>query len=212
MKKSVRISIVIFFIVFYMSGCGINDRGVDPGLENDAGRFTGHDHQRGEGYGLWNQQRDPKNPIARIITRDERPGRGINGIVDGRPPDMNRRISRFHAAGEFQGTPRAFTERDTSDRNIPEQIRLELLQLDTVRNVRVISQQNRLLIAVDTETEDRQTLKANITEFINNRYPNKEIIVITDRQAVDRIQLLDDGFRQEQEGALDNDHGPIAGQ
>ncbi len=212
MKKGVGLGVCFVMIVlFTISGCGINDRGVDPGLENDAGRFTAHDHQRGDGFGLWNQQRDPKNPIAQIITRDERPGRGINGIVDRRPPEMNQRITRFDAS-VGKDNSKALTGQSTTDNNIPEQVRMELLQFDTVRDVRVISQQNRLLVAVETEASDDQAVKNSITEYLTSRYPSKDVIVVTDRQAVDRIRLLDDGFRDEQHGILDSVRGPIVGQ
>ncbi|MCT8137929.1 YhcN/YlaJ family sporulation lipoprotein [Anaerobacillus sp. CMMVII] len=213
MKRGVLLSIGLL-VVIYINGCGINGQGVDPGLENDPGtRFQAHDHR--EGFGLWNQQGDRKNPIANIVTRDERPGRGMNGILDRTPPEMNQRISRFDAQQGMSNKPNAFAIDAQSERNIEEQITLELLQLDTVRDAQVISQGKQLLIAVDCETNDTEGLKSEIETFVTNKYPNKNIVVVTDRHAVDRIRLLDDGFIDDQtddRDFIDNTTGPIAGQ
>ncbi|QOY34822.1 YhcN/YlaJ family sporulation lipoprotein [Anaerobacillus isosaccharinicus] len=221
MKRGILISIGLLMLVLYINGCGINDRGVDPGLENDpAARFHAHDHQRGEGFGFFNQQRDRKNPIANMVTRDERPGRGMNGILDRRPPEMNQRISRFEATEEqndLRPGPKAFSSQ--SDDNLPEQITLELLQMEMVRDVRVISYHNQLLVAVECETNDTNDIKNEISQLITDKYPNKEIIVVTDRRAVDRIRMLDDGLQRGQtednnqqfREFFDDTTGPIAG-
>lgn len=50
--------------------------------------FDEHEHQKGEGYGFLNQQRYRNNPIARMVTRDDRPSRGMNGYADGSPLEM----------------------------------------------------------------------------------------------------------------------------
>lgn len=207
MKKGILISIGLLMVILYINGCGINNR-VDPGLENDAGgRFHAHDHQRGEGFGFWNQQRDPKNPIASIVTRDERPGRGMNGIVDRRPNEMNRRLTRFQET-ENQHLP---IEKNNENNDI--QLRLEILQMNGVRDVTIISHQDRLLVAVETETPEKETLKNEIVRMAEKRSGNKQVVVITDRRAVDRIRLLDDGFRTDNlNDPLDNTHGPIVGQ
>jgi hypothetical protein len=196
MKRGVLVSIGLLVIILYINGCGINHRATDPGLENDAGaQFHAHDHQRGEGFGFWNQQRDRKNPIANMVTRDERPGRGMNGIVDRRPNEMNRRISRFEDTGKARENipkSRGFATRD--DGNITEQLKLHLLSIDTVRDARIINSGNQLLIAVDSEANDNRNLEREITQYVKNQFPNKQSIVITDRRTVDRLRLLDDGF------------------
>ena len=201
MKRGVLLSIGLFVIIFYINGCGImNYRATDPGLENDAGaHFRAHDN-RGEGFGLWNQQRDRQNPIANMVTRDERPGRGMNGIVDRRPNEMNRRISRFEVQGENRGTARNMrglvsNQRPANDKNMTEQITQHLMSIETVRDARVINYENQLLIAVDSEAQDTQALKQEVEQYVHYKFPHKEPIVITERRAVDRVRYLNDGFR-----------------
>ncbi len=199
-KRGVLLSIGLLIIIFYINGCGImNYRATDPGLENDAGaHFRAHDN-RGEGFGLWNQQRDRQNPIANMVTRDERPGRGMNGIVDRTPNEMNRRISRFEAEIRDRSTNPNLKGLDQQgaayDKNMTEQITQQILSIDTVRDARVIHYQNQLLIAVDSEAQDTQALKQEVEQYVQNKFPHKEPIVITDRRAVDRVRYLNYGFR-----------------
>jgi hypothetical protein len=211
MKRGIFVSIGLLMIILYINGCAINDRGVDPGLENDpGGRFHAHDHQRGEGFGLFNQQRDRKNPIANIIARDERPGRGMNGILDRRPPEMNRRISSLETADDLRPLS------SLGDENYTEQVTQELLQMDMVRDFRIITYQNQMLVAVDSDTTDPDTLQNEIIKFMSNKFPNKDVFVITDRHAIDRIRLLDNGFQrgetEDNREFFDENIGPIAGQ
>lgn len=221
MKKGLLlIGILISFL--YIQACGINNRGADPGLENGvSAKFTAHDERR-DSFGFWNQQRDRKNPIANMVTRDERPGRGMNGILDHRPPEMNRRVSRFEATNrkqEIGSNPKAFANKPTHiDKNLTKQLTLELLQIDMVRDVRIISYQNKLLIAVDSETDNLKGLKDEINQFVTNKYPNKEVIIVTDHHAVDRIRMLNDGLldeetnRESRDDFFENRTGPIVGQ
>lgn len=175
----------------------MNHRATDPGLENDGGdHFRAHDHQRGEGFGFWNQQRDRKNPIANIVTRDERPGRGMNGIVDRTPAEMNRRVSRFEGLINKRGSNiEGLTTGDylKLDGNVNEQLTHYLMSLDTVRDVTIINRQNQLLIAVDHEAIDEQALKREIITYVEDEFPDYEAVVVTEREAVDRIRFVEDG-------------------
>lgn len=204
MKKKILYLIGIFLLFLLSTSCGINNQAVDPGLENDADRtFHAHDHQKGEGFGLWNQQRDRRNPIANMVTRDDRPGRGMNGIADKHPYSMNRRVPKFEGtrSGNEAGTQRGFSNiHHQEDGNLVEQLTLELLGMATVRDARVIKYHDHLLVAIDSEATDTTKHKEEISSYVNNRFPNKEIIVVTDRQAVDRIRLLDDGYRSGRRG------------
>lgn len=200
MKRRVIKSIGLLVIIFYITGCGLINQGADPGLENGPRAYDADDHQQGEGFGFWNQQRDRNNPIANMITRDQRPGRGMNGIVDRRPTIMNRRISRFDTriddermAPNLEGYSNL--NKSQEEQNITEQISLELLKKETVRDTRIIAYKNELLIAVESEAKDTRALKAEISSYLKNNFPNIQVTVVTDRETVAQIFIFDDGFR-----------------
>lgn len=202
MKKGAIASIGLLVIIFYINGCGIINRGSDPGSANAPSGFSVPRHQQDEGFGFWNQQKDSKNPIANMVTRDERPGRGMNGIVDQHPNRMKRRISRFETNGDQrQAVPnsRSYDNNDNSDlegSNITEQISLELVKRDTVRDARILTYKNELLIAISSDAKDTKALKAEITNYLSNNFPTKKITVVTDLKTIDRFHLLDNSFRK----------------
>lgn len=200
MKRRVIKSIGLLVIIFYITGCGLINQGTDPGLENGPRAYDADEHQQGEGFGFWNQQRDRNNPIANVVTRDERPGRGMNGIVDRRPSIMNRRISRFDTrADDERMAPNlggySNLNKSHEERNITEQISQELLEKETVNDTRIIAYKNELLIAVESEAKDTRALKAEIISYLKNNFPNIQVTVVTDRKTVDRIFIFDDGFQ-----------------
>lgn len=200
MKRRVIVSIVVLVVIIFISGCGFNSQNVDPGLENGAsGTIRANDHERGEGFGFWNQQRNKNNPIANVVTRDERPGRGMNGILDQKPALMNRRISRLEASDvDRKGLQniKGFSNAQSSlnEETLIKQLSLEIRSMNSVRDVRIISNENKLLIAVDSETTDHRRLKKEINNVAAKYNQSKEVIVVSDRQAVDRIRLLEDGY------------------
>lgn len=83
---------------------------------------------------------------------------------------------------------------------LAEQLTLQLMKMENVRNVRIFDYNDRLLVAVDSEAKDTRQLDEKIRMDVQNYYPNKDIIVITNRQQVDQIRLLDDGYQSGRRG------------
>lgn len=126
-------------------------------------------------------------------------GCGINGQSNDKKIE-SQSIAEFNTEAREQqiekSNPEAFSNifQQADDGHRTEQISLQLLELSLVREARIISHEDKLLIAVDSEADDTHILKEEIRDMVRQYYPNKQVIVVTNRQQVDRLRLLDDGI------------------
>ncbi|WNF35173.1 YhcN/YlaJ family sporulation lipoprotein [Bacillaceae bacterium IKA-2] len=124
------------------------------------------------------------------------------GIINrGADPNLENDPSAFdaHKHQQIDSNLSGYGNVDKSEQeaNITEQMILELIKINTVDEVRIITYQNEFLIAVDNEADDRKALKTVIINYLNTNFPTKKVRVVTDPETVNQIFFLDEGFQSD---------------
>lgn len=120
-------------------------------------------------------------------------GRGVNQVREDQVPLLsfsnNENVRGFHETGSM---PERYSNvyNTNDDGFVTEELSQLLMKMEEVRNVRIFDYNDQLLIAIDTDTHDPDWLKFKIKSYVHLYFPNRDIVIITDREQVDQIRSL----------------------
>ncbi len=76
----------------------------------------------------------------------------------------------------------------TDEDFVREELSQLLLKMEEVRNVMIINDNDQLLMAIETDTQDPDWLKLKIKSYVHLYYPNRDIVIVTERDQVDEVR------------------------
>lgn len=182
--------------------------GTGFGLRGDAGTGT---RTRGQGVGTGLGMRGD----AAIGTRDHK-GAGIvgnrEGYVDNRGILRDRDTTGPAGIGGLGQTGRTIEDNRTGmgtdgtgmrnfayptgyDGATVQRITTRLADVENVRDSRVIVQDDRILIGVDTNGKDTQRIEEDVRRTVGGMVGDREVVVVTERDQYNQVRTADDRLR-----------------
>ncbi|WP_026689762.1 YhcN/YlaJ family sporulation lipoprotein [Alteribacter aurantiacus] len=181
-------------IILLITSAACQGEPIDQGMENQPNyAFDAHEHRKGEGYGFWNQQKYRNNPISSMITRDDRPGRGMNGFADSSPQSM---YSRDHTHPyQNKRWDKDMMERDMDAQfnderaihSIENRIEEAVQTLDPLAGVAIIESGENCFVGVRSK---ENLTKTQIEKKLNQINSQRHIYVFTEEKTVQKLSVM----------------------
>src|SRR5690606_33551610 len=118
-----------------------------------------------------------------------------NNVTDSANNSMRKGMNKVRNNFSNTNGVSQFSYPSNYDHETTKKIISRLVNVKDINDARVIVDDNRILIGVDADNTDSRRLDQDVRKKVASLAGNKEVIVVTDREDLNKIQAIDDKLR-----------------